>query len=222
MNRRDYTPIRYNIYEKTREKIVYKVWEPGTILSEGELAKLFGTSRTPVREAIRQLETEGLVSVIPKKGILIPKIKEKDIEDISELLEIIHCRAITKAVDRVTPKDIKRLENIIQEAERYIDNKNKINRLTSLGMQFNELILKLAGNNRFIEVDKQIRAHLVRFTIELFDDRERRKTGWGLRKDILGALKKKDKKLAEEKMREFYRRGEKYLLGISHSDSNQE
>ena len=81
MDQFDHTPYRYQIYEKLREKIVYKGWKSGTMLSEGDLAKSFGTSRTPIREAVRQLEAEGLVKVIPKKGILISTINEKDIKE---------------------------------------------------------------------------------------------------------------------------------------------
>jgi len=221
MYRVDHTPLRYRIHQKIRDKIIYKVWKSGTILSEGELAKSFNTSRTPVREAIRQLETEGLIRVIPKKGILIPEIEDKEIEDISELLEIIHCRAVEKAVEKVSPKDIERLEKIIAEADNYIGKKTKINKVIALGIQFSELILKCSGNKRFLEIDKQIRGHMIRFTSELCDDEDRSKIGWNTRKEIVAALKKKDKRLAGLKMRKHYQKGKKFLLEISNSGSKR-
>lgn len=216
MDQFDHTPYRYQIYKKLRQKIIYKGWKSGTVLSEGDLAKSFGTSRTPIREAIRQLETEGLVKVIPKKGILISTISEKDIKDISELLEIIECRAVEKIIDQGASKEIERLEDIINEVDKY-NEKEKANELISLYIQFHETIIELSGNAKFVVINKQLRAHLIRFIAELHENKERRDMGWKSRKDILAAIKKGDKRLALNKLRAHYRRGEKYLLEVIRS-----
>jgi len=212
VNRNTYAPFRDQIYEKLRNKIIFRGWGSGTILSEGELAKSFGISRTPIREAIRRLESEGLIRVIPKKGILIPKIQKKDVEEIFELREIIYSYAIKKAVENVTPRDIGRLEKIVKRAEMYIKGNNNAS-LVHLSMQFHELILGLAGNKRFLEIDRILKAHIIRNSSELFDANERKRIGWEGHKEIVAAIKKRNKKLACEKMREHFEKGKELLLG---------
>ena len=218
MDQFDHKPFRYQIYQELREKIIYKGWKAGTILSEGKLAKSFGISRTPIREAIRQLETDGLVKVVPKKGILIYKINEKDIKDITELLEIIECRAIEKTIDSITPRDIELLDKIVTKAELYI-KKNSIKKLIFLYIQFHEMIIQLSGNKRSLEVSKQLRAHLIRFIAVLLENKERRDSGWKSRREILNAIKNKNKELALKKLKEHYKRGERYLLEVIRSNS---
>ncbi len=206
-----YTPFRDQIYEKLRNKIILGDWEPGSILTEGELAKTFGVSRTPVREVIRQLESEGLIKVIPKKGILIPQIEEKDVEDIFELREIIYSYAVKKAIDNVTTRDITKLEQIVKAAEKF-KRENETGKLVGLSQRFHECILGLAGNKRFLEVDKALRAHFTRYSAKLFDVEERKQIGWSGHREIVAALKKKDKKLACQKMKEHIEQGKKLLL----------
>lgn len=212
INKNLYTPFRDQVYDKLRNKIIFKGWKSGTILSEGELAKLFGISRTPIREAIRRLESEGLVKVIPKKGILIPGIEKKDVEEIFELREILHCYAIKKALKNITDKDIRQLEKIIDRAGKYIKRNNN-KRLVELSIQFHNFILGLASNQRFIEVDHYLRTHMIRYSSELFGPKEGKYIGWEGHRQIIDALKKKDEVLACKSMRDHFKKGKELLLG---------
>ena len=115
VNMNEYLPLRDVVFNTLRQAILKGELEPGERLMEIQLADRLGVSRTPIREAIRKLELEGLVLMIPRKGAEVAKISEKSLRDVLEVRRSLEELAIELACQRMTEDDIKELEEA-QEA----------------------------------------------------------------------------------------------------------
>ena len=102
----EYLPLRDVVFNTLRRAILKGELEPGERLMEIALANKLGVSRTPIREAIRKLELEGLVVMIPRKGAEVARITEKDLRDVLEVRTSLEKLAIELACDRITEDDI--------------------------------------------------------------------------------------------------------------------
>ena len=102
----EYLPLRDVVFNTLRRAILKGELEPGERLMEIALANKLGVSRTPIREAIRKLELEGLVVMIPRKGAEVARITEKDLRDVLEVRTSLEKLAIELACDRITEEDI--------------------------------------------------------------------------------------------------------------------
>lgn len=211
LKKNSYFPFRNQIYEKLKAKILSNALAPGTIVTENELARMFGTSRTPIREAIRHLQSEGLIEVIPKRGMLISRINPDELEKINELREIIHCHAIAKGILNITQADLNRIEKILEKAEDLLKSKDNAAKLAPLSIQFHQCILKMAGNNLFLTVDQYIGTQIKRYMVDLFSFEEGARTSWRHHREIVEAIKQQDAKLACQKMQEHIRWGTSFI-----------
>jgi len=106
------------VYEKLREQIIDCSLSPGMPINEADFAERFGVSKTPIREAIRQLEREGLVDSIPGRGSIISYISSGDIYEIFEIREIIECGAIRRAAKLSDKEKLLRKKEELEEVKK--------------------------------------------------------------------------------------------------------
>lgn len=118
-NNPDKNSLHGRIFRKIRDDILDGKYEPGTAIRESKISNELGVSRTPVREAIRQLELEGLVSVFPNKGAVVTGITGKDIEDIYAIRSLVEGLAARWAAINITPQQIAELEEIMELMDFY-------------------------------------------------------------------------------------------------------
>ena len=111
------------VYYKIRQGILNGAWKPGQALTELALTKMLGVSRTPVREALRQLELEGLIELRPNRGALVIGITPGDIEDIYEIRSLLERRATEKAAAHINSEHIDRLREVVDLTEFYLERK---------------------------------------------------------------------------------------------------
>ena len=111
-NTNDYLPLRDVVFNTLRESILKGEMKPGERLMEIHLANKLGVSRTPIREAIRKLELEGLVLMIPRKGAEVAKISEKSLRDVLEVRRSLEELAIELACQRMSEDDMAELERV--------------------------------------------------------------------------------------------------------------
>ena len=107
VNMNEYLPLRDVVFNTLRQGILKGELEPGERLMEVQLANRLGVSRTPIREAIRKLELEGLVVMIPRKGAEVAKISEKNLQDVLELRCALEELAIELACERISEDMLK-------------------------------------------------------------------------------------------------------------------
>ncbi|WP_143759303.1 GntR family transcriptional regulator [Sporosarcina newyorkensis] len=137
---------------------------PGKTILEKEMADILQMSRTPVREALVRLETEGMVHLIPRRGFTVEPIEKNDLREIYEIAQIMEGFAVEKATDRIEDREIQQLELLIHKQEKAIEQKDL--RLWSyLDDQFHHLIIEFAKNKRLntiidIHSDQLYRARL--------------------------------------------------------------
>lgn len=139
LNLDEYKPLRDVVFENLREAIVEGRLKPGQRLMEVQLAEQLGVSRTPVREAIRKLELEGLVVMLPRKGAYVANMSLKDLKDVLEIRASLEGLAASLAAERISDEDIKKLEFIIEEFNDSI-NESNVEALLKKDVEFHECI----------------------------------------------------------------------------------
>ena len=145
LNLDEYKPLRDVVFENLREAIVEGRLKPGQRLMEVQLAEQLGVSRTPVREAIRKLELEGLVVMLPRKGAYVANMSLKDLIDVLEIRASLEGLAASLAAERITDEDIKKLESIVEEFKDGI-NESNVEALLRKDVEFHECIFKSTNN----------------------------------------------------------------------------
>ena len=147
----DYLPLRDVVFNTLRDAIINGDIEPGERLIEISLADTLGVSRTPVREAIRELETEGLVVMTPRKGAEVAKISNKDLTDVLEVRRVLEVLAVELACEKITPEQLARLEENLNDFDACV-GKGSASDLSSLDENFHEIIYNATDNKRLVQI----------------------------------------------------------------------
>lgn len=165
----DYMPLRDVIFTTLRDAIVTGELKPGERLMEVALAEKMGVSRTPVREAVRRLEMEGLVTMIPRKGTHVAELSVKDIMDVLEVRAALDKLATQLAAGRIRQDNIRRLESIHRQ---YIVSLQKENLPGAIkkDVEFHEVIYQASGNNKLMSVSANLREQIYRFRVLYLKD----------------------------------------------------
>jgi len=137
------------IFEKIREDILNGRYATGDKLVEIKLADELGVSRTPVREALKQLELDGLVDNIPNRGVVVKGISKEDIDDILTIRLSIEGLVGQWAAERVTDQEIRELEEIYDLMEFYV-TKGDVDKLFELNTKFHETLYHIT-KSRYLE-----------------------------------------------------------------------
>lgn len=159
-----YQPLRDVIFETLRKAIISGDIKPGERLMEVSLAEQMGVSRTPVREAIRRLEAEGLVTMVPRKGTHVSELSMKDIMDVLEVRAALDRLATALAVKRMQPSQIKAMESIHKQFIACVEKEN-IEGAVRKDIELHDLIYATSGNSRLMSVAAGLREHIFRFRV---------------------------------------------------------
>lgn len=143
--------LREKILETIRDAITSGTLKPGEKVAEPELAERFGISRTPIREAFRQLESEGYLTVIPRKGAVVVSFTEKEVEEFYAIKSILEGYAACQACHHLTEKEIDRLV-AINEKLRQLAREDDIKHFFKVHNDFHELFRKAADNAKLDEM----------------------------------------------------------------------
>lgn len=143
--------LREKILETIRDAILKGTMKPGERVSEPELAERFGISRTPIREAFRQLESEGYLEVIPRKGAVVASLSERDVEEFYAIKIILEGFAARMAAENLSVKDIERLESINDRLQQ-IAKEGDVKTFFRVHNEFHEVFIKAAGNEKLYEM----------------------------------------------------------------------
>ncbi len=135
----DKASLRERVFQKIRQSILDGKYKPGDTLRESAIANELNVSRTPVREAIRQLELEGLVYSIPNKETVVCGITEEDVQDIFMVRSKLEGIAGRLAAERITPEELEKMQEILELTEFYA-SKGDLSRIESLDHTFHDAI----------------------------------------------------------------------------------
>ena len=128
-----------------RKDILIKKYPKGYKLTEQTISLEYGTSRTPVREALKQLESEGLIEMIPNRGAFVLGLSEQDVRDMFELRKIYEIQAVKWAILRITDQELASLEETFEFMEFYTQ-KSDVEKMLNINMNFHQLIYTASHN----------------------------------------------------------------------------
>ncbi len=137
--------LRNKVFKYIKAQIINGRYIPGESLVESKLAEELGVSRTPIREAIRLLELEGLVETTPNKGAVVLGISPKDVEDIYAIRILVEGLAARWAAERMGPADKKELKKVLELMEFYAQ-KGDLDEVAELDMKFHQIIYESSGS----------------------------------------------------------------------------
>ncbi|PNH19258.1 GntR family transcriptional regulator [Lachnospiraceae bacterium] len=197
----EYMPLRDVVFHTLRQAILKGELEPGERLMEIRLAKRLGVSRTPIREAIRKLELEGLVIMIPRKGAEVAGITEKNLRDVLEVRRSLEELAIELAVKRMDESGITRLEEA-RIGFREALNSNDMIRIAQADERFHDAIYAGTDNEKLIQLLNNLRDQMYRYRLEYIKDTGKRQIIMDEHESILNAVKTRDVELGKRAMRE--------------------
>ena len=199
MDVNDYLPLRDVVFNTLRQAILRGEMEPGERLMEIQLADKLGVSRTPIREAIRKLELEGLVIMIPRKGAEVAHITEKDMRDVLEVRAALEELAATLACRNVTPERIEELKMANKRFEAAIISKDVV-AIVDADVNFHDIIYAMTDNQRLIQIINNLREQMYRYRVEYLKDERNYPTLMREHSEIVEGLMTKDKGRVTEAM----------------------
>lgn len=197
----EYMPLRDVVFYTLRQAILKGEMEPGERLMEIQLAKKLGVSRTPIREAIRKLELEGLVIMIPRRGAEVAGITEKALRDVLEVRRSLEELAIELAVARMKEDDIKALEAARIEFREAL-NTNDMIRIAQADEKFHDVIYAGTYNDKLVQLLNNLRDQIYRYRLEYIKDVGKRQLILIEHENILNAVKTRNLELGRQAMRE--------------------
>ncbi|MFQ9932841.1 MAG: GntR family transcriptional regulator [Lachnospiraceae bacterium] len=183
----EFLPLRDVVFNTLRNAILTGELEPGERLMEIKLAEKLGVSRTPIREAIRKLELEGLVVMTPRKSAEVARITRKDLTDVLEVRRVLECLAIELSCQKITGDIISQLEENLVRFKGAI-RKNDIKEIAITDVDFHEIIYKSTGNKRLIQILNNLREQMYRYRFEYIKDKETRENLANEHRSIIDAL----------------------------------
>jgi DNA-binding GntR family transcriptional regulator len=141
-------------HDEIRTRIVSGALPPGSRLREAQLVTDLGVSRTPIREALRRLHAEGLVTILPNRGARVASWSEQDLEDVFALRLVVEAYAVRRAAERIRPPDISRLEALATAMEGHLAGQQGdwVAAIADLNNEFHQLITLASESKAAIPV----------------------------------------------------------------------
>lgn len=158
----EFLPLRDVVFNTLRKAILTGQLKPGERLMEVHLASRLGVSRTPIREAIRKLELEGLVIMIPRRGAEVARITEKSLKDVLEVRRALDALSVELACDRITQKDLGRLLEACGTFERAV-REGDASVIASEDVALHDIIVEATGNVRLQQLVNNLSEQMYRF-----------------------------------------------------------
>ena len=158
----EFLTLRDVVFNTLRKAILTGQLKPGERLMEVHLASRLGVSRTPIREAIRKLELEGLVIMIPRRGAEVARITEKSLKDVLEVRRALDALSVELACDRITQEDISRLLEACRAFERAV-REGDASVIASEDVALHDIIVEATGNVRLQQLVNNLSEQMYRF-----------------------------------------------------------
>ena len=166
VNMNEYLPLRDVVFNTLRQAILRGELKPGERLMEIQLANKLGVSRTPIREAIRKLELEGLVLMIPRKGAEVAEITEKNMRDVLEVRKALEELAVQLACEKITQEELEELEQAGENFKKVLKRSKDITEVAEADVRFHDVIYMATDNQKLIHLLNKLREQMYRYRVE--------------------------------------------------------
>lgn len=193
----EFLPLRDVVFNTLRQAILTGELKPGERLMEIHLANRLGVSRTPIREAIRKLELEGLVTMIPRRGAEVAQITEKSMKDVLEVRRTLDALSAELACERISPEEEEALKKACHDFEDAVKTKDtKI--IAKADVALHDIIAAATGNQRLIQLINNLAEQMYRYRFEYIKDASQHERIIKEHRIIYESIVKKDKEAASE------------------------
>ncbi len=211
INLDNYKPLRDVVFENLRTAILEGNLKAGQRLMEVQLAEQLGVSRTPIREAIRKLELEGLVVMLPRKGAYVANMSFKDLIDVLEIRASLEGLAASLATERLREEDISELERVAKEFETSVREAN-IDNVLKKDVEFHEKIFLMANNKKLYQLITSLWEQVHRFRVTYVSNYDASLSLVDEHNRILEAIKSGDCELAKKYATEHIELAEQFFM----------
>ena len=211
LNLDNYKPLRDVVFENLREAILEGHLKPGQRLMEVQLAEQLGVSRTPIIEAIRKLELEGLVVMLPRKGAYVANMSFKDLIDVLEIRSSLEGLAASLAAERLREEDISDLERVAKEFEKSVREAD-IDNVLKKDVEFHEKIFLMANNKKLYQLITSLWEQVHRFRVTYVSNYDASLSLVDEHNRILEAIKSGDCELAKKYATEHIEIAEQFFM----------
>jgi DNA-binding GntR family transcriptional regulator len=214
LSQKNSIPVREKAYEYLKASVLSGHFTPGERLTEEHLAKKLGVSRTPIREALHKLESEGLIKSLETRGFIISTDSKEELEELFDIRASLEGYALRLISQNISEETLKRMNKLIQKAEYALKQKNN-EEIFKWNTQFHDTLHNLIAHKpRIYSMITNIRKYVLRYrkdTLHYLDGAKRTIDG---HKKIMLALRLKDQDLCERIMREHIREAKEDALKV--------
>ncbi len=210
------TALYQEVAERLRQRIFAHELTPGTWIDEQKLAEQYGISRTPLREALKVLASEGLVDLRPRRGCYVTEISRQDLDDIFPLMAMLEGRCVVEAIKRAKPADIVALKSIHEKLEAAARD-GLIDAFFESNQEFHKKIQELSGNRWLLSVIQDLRKVLKLSRMHSLSLEGRLQQSLDEHRLILAAIVASDAGRAEKLMQEHLLSGREALAKMQDS-----
>ena len=200
LNMDAYLPLRDVVFNTLREAILRGDLVPGERLRELQLASKLGVSRTPIREAIRMLEQEGLAITIPRKGAIVAGMTEKDMQDVLEIREALEELSVQVACDKITEEEIAELQKNMKNFEHSLKS-GDLKKMAQADVEFHDVIYRATDNPKLISMLNNLREQMYRYRVEYLKNPQNHEQLLKEHEAIYKGIVEKDKDAVTEMIR---------------------
>lgn len=197
VNMDDFLPLRDVVFNTLRQAILRGELQPGERLLEIPLANKLGVSRTPIREAMRKLELEGLVVMVPRKGAVVAEITEKSLRDVLEVRKALEALAVKLACEKIKDEEIEELKVAAKEFEETLKG-GDVTEYAEADVKFHDIIYRTTDNQRLIQLLYNLREQMYRYRVEYLKREDSHEILLAEHERIIGAIEKRDEEAAVE------------------------
>jgi DNA-binding GntR family transcriptional regulator len=216
----DHKPIRDEVFTSLRNAILSGHFKPGERLVEKDLAEQLDISRTPIREALRKLELEGLVAYEPRKGVVVVGVSSEDALEIYLIRAVLEGLAAKLAANKRSEGELSKLKKLLSEMQECIQ-KDKINKLTTLHANFHNFIAEVSKSPRLYHMIISLHEYVKNFAEIPCYLPGRLHRGWEEHKEIVDAIDDGNDKKAEYAARNHIMQAKESLLKVILSNEDQ-
>jgi DNA-binding GntR family transcriptional regulator len=199
-------PLYHDVAERLRAQIFAHTLAPGSWLDEQSLAVEFGISRTPMREAIKVLASEGLVTMKPRRGAYVTEVERQDVEQIFAVIAELEGFAVKEVAIKASEAQLNQLDNLHLKLEKAAADRD-VERFFEINVRFHELIMEIAGNRWMNNVIADLRKVLKLQRRDSLSRAGRLQNALNEHRNILNALIKRDGDAAKLAMQAHLARG---------------
>ncbi len=197
MQMNEFLPLRDVVFNTLRQAILTGELKPGERLMEIHLANKLGVSRTPIREAIRKLELEGLVTMIPRRGAEVAQITEKSMNDVLEVRRALDALCVELACERITEEDMGRLKQACEAFEAAVRTRD-VKKIARADVELHDIIVQATGNQRLIQLINNLSEQMYRYRFEYIKDVSQHQRLIDEHRMIYESIVKKDREAASQ------------------------